>query len=76
MNQRQGINTENNSKEITEPGFVISSLYPYLAASPDGEISCKCHGDGLYEAKCPWKHINKTMKEYVACRYLCGSNCL
>ena len=58
-----------NHKSFTckEPGLVISSSYPYLAASPDGEISCKCHGDGLYEAKCPWKHRNKTMKEYVAC---------
>ena len=24
------------------------------------------HVDSLYEAKCPWKHRNKTMKKYVA----------
>ena len=41
-------------------------MYPSLAVSPDGEVSCKCHVDSLYEAKCPWKHRNKTMKEYVA----------
>jgi hypothetical protein len=51
-----------------ESGLVISSTYPYLAASPDGEVSCKCHEDGLYEVKCPWTHRNKTMKEYVAQR--------
>ena len=59
-----------NHKSLTckESGLVISSLYPYLAASPDGEVYCKCHGDGLYEVKCPWKHRNKTIKEYVAQR--------
>ena len=57
-----------NHKSFTckESGLVISSLYPYLAAGPYGEVHCKCHGDGLYEVKCPWKHRNKTMKEYVA----------
>lgn len=43
-----------------------SSLYPSLAVSPDEEVSCKCHVDSMYEAKCPWKQRNKTMKEYVA----------
>ena len=49
-----------------ESGLIISPVYPFLAASPDGEVYCKCHADGLYEVKCPWSHRGKNMKEYVA----------
>ena len=44
----------------------VSSVYPSTEASPDREVSCKCHVDSLYEAKCPRKHRNKTMKKNVA----------
>jgi len=36
----------------TVPGLIINSSYPYLGASPDGLINCKCCGEGLLEIKC------------------------
>jgi len=35
----------------------------YLAASPDGIISCTCCGEGLLEIKCPYKHRNTPPSE-------------
>ena len=34
-----------------ECGLFISSEYPFMAASPDGLISCSCCGDGICEIK-------------------------
>ena len=31
----------------TTSGLVISPKYPFLGASPDGVVSCECHGCGL-----------------------------
>jgi len=35
-------------------GLVIEVNSPYLAASPDGFMSCDCHGPGVIEIKCPY----------------------
>ena len=37
-----------------DSGFVISSTYPFIGASPDGVISCECCGPGVLEIKCPY----------------------
>jgi hypothetical protein len=29
-----------------------------MGASPDGYISCSCHGDGVIEIKCPYRCIS------------------
>lgn len=34
----------------------ISLFQPYLAASPDGEFSCGCHGTGVLEIKYPYEY--------------------
>ena len=31
---------------------------PFLAATPDGVVSCSCCGEGLLEIKCPFKYRN------------------
>ena len=36
-----------------DTGLVIHEGLPYLAASPDLEVKCKCCGAGLVEIKCP-----------------------
>ena len=36
-------------------GLVVSKDEPFLAASPDMLIKCKCHGQSLVEIKCPYK---------------------
>ena len=37
--------------EVTECGFYINTNYPFIGASPDGVVTCKCCGDGICEIK-------------------------
>ena len=37
-------------------GLTVRADEPYLAASPDGVLSCDCCGTGLLEIKCPYKY--------------------
>ena len=39
--------------KISDTGLVIYEELPYIAASPDLEVECKCCGAGLVEIKCP-----------------------
>jgi len=41
---------------VTDSGLVISSHWPYIGASPDGIVECRCHGKGVLEIKCPFCH--------------------
>ncbi|KAK3107381.1 hypothetical protein FSP39_013321 [Pinctada imbricata] len=45
---------------ITQGGLFIDHENPFLGASPDGLVSCKCCGKGLLEIKCSFSHQNKT----------------
>lgn len=52
---------ENYKKEhikahIVESGLHVSKQYPYMCASPDGLVQCKCCGNGLLEIKCTYTH--------------------
>ena len=48
------IMAKKHKKLVTnESGLVIDKENPFLAASPDLEITCQCCGDGLLEIKCP-----------------------
>lgn len=44
-------------------GLHIDELHPFMGASPDGLISCKCCGEGLLEIKCSYMFQNKTPHE-------------
>ena len=46
-------------------GFVINPKWPHLGASPDGVVSCTCHGKGVIELKCPYSHKDDTIKDAV-----------
>ena len=35
-------------------GLLISDEYSFIAASPNGVISCDCCGHGIVEIKCPF----------------------
>ena len=39
---------------VKRTGLLLSQVYPYLGASPDGVRNCGCHGDILVEVKCPF----------------------
>ena len=44
-------------------GFFISVDSPHLGASPDGLVSCDCHGLGIVEVKCPYSARNITVDD-------------
>lgn len=55
---------KNHSKAtIDKSGLIISATYPFIAASPDGVVSCKCCGEGLIEIKCSFTHQDKYISE-------------
>lgn len=37
-------------------GLFVDEVFPVFAASPDGVRNCLCHGEGLVEIKCSYKH--------------------
>ena len=47
---------------MTKAGFVISTEYPFLGASPDGYVHdpVATEQSGLVEIKCPYKFRNQT----------------
>ena len=47
---------------MTDSGLVINCQWPYMGASPDGIIKCKCHGKGVLEIKCPFCHKVASIK--------------
>ena len=48
----QNKNSQHHSElEVMERGFHISTDFPFIGASPDGLVSCKCCGDGICEIK-------------------------
>ena len=40
--------------KASDSGTIIDEKYPFLSASPDQIICCKCCGKGLVEIKCPY----------------------
>ena len=42
--------------KVEEYGLIVDPHLPSLAASPDGIVSCACHGKKLIEIKCSYKH--------------------
>ena len=48
--------------QCTETGLWVSTEHPFIAASPDGIISCKQCGTGLSKVKNPFTHCKKTIR--------------
>ena len=42
--------------QIQGSGLVINPQWPFLGASPDAIMTCKCYGTGVLEIKCPYCH--------------------
>ena len=40
-------------------GTFLGKINSYTAASPDGIVTCKCHGKGLIEMKCSYSIRHK-----------------
>ena len=56
---------DHDDPELLSCGFVISKKFPFLGASPDGIVTCSCHGKYLIEVKCPHRCSNKSLQEAV-----------
>ena len=52
--------------KITETGLRICLDKPFVGASPDGLVSCACHGDGVVEIKCLYKFRHNSIAEMIA----------
>nr|XP_033940133.1 uncharacterized protein LOC117447530 [Pseudochaenichthys georgianus] len=48
------IMNQHDSFICQDSGLVLSPTFPYLGATPDGVVSCKCCGVGVLEIKCPY----------------------
>lgn len=44
--------------KVDQCGLFVSEQYPFMGASPDGRVSCKCCGVGLLEVKCSFTYQN------------------
>ena len=51
--------------ELQSLGLVISDQTPWLAASPDGCVSCSCCGLGVVEIKCPYTLREKPLMDEI-----------
>lgn len=57
-----------------QPGIFLSESEPFLAASPDGIVTCKHCGKFLVEVKCLYKNRNSHPKTAIKERDFCVQN--
>ena len=55
--------TKHKMAAISKIGLVLHPKYPFMGASPDGLIECKCCGKGVLEVKCPYSCRDKSFSE-------------
>ena len=65
------INQFHKSLTISDSGLDIDPRWPYLGASPDGIVCCKCCGRGVCEIKCPYAYRNCTIAEAAGQKNFC-----
>ena len=52
--------------KLSSSGFLISTEYPHMGASPDGLVNCDCCERRVIEVKCPYSCTNKSFLEATA----------
>ena len=57
------ISPEHVNLSVRSTGLIIHREEPYLAATPDGIVSCDCHEDHVLEIKCPFSSKDKKISE-------------
>ncbi|CAG2220106.1 unnamed protein product [Mytilus edulis] len=55
--------TQHKKSSFKDCGLFVSKASPFLGASPDGVVKCKCCGTRLVEIKCTFKYADKTPME-------------
>ena len=51
-----------NDLIVADSGLVINPQWPFVAATPDGIVDCKCCGKGVLEIKCPYSHRDESVE--------------
>ena len=59
------------SMTMRKCGVYISCHYPYMCATPDRIIECKCCGQRTLEVKHPRKAKGKSISDYLKCKGTC-----
>ena len=52
--------------QVNKRGFFTFVDYPFIGASPDGIIQCRCHDERLLGIKCPFTYRGLSIKHYSA----------
>lgn len=55
--------SEHKSGKLKPTGLIVDPNVPFLGASPDGILQCKCCGTGVLAIKCPYKFRNYTLDQ-------------
>ena len=67
---------EHEELRVRSCGFYVSLKHPYLGASPDAVVECKCCGKGVVEVKCPFSAREDVFSKLVEQnRSFCLENC-
>jgi hypothetical protein len=61
---------KHNNFKINDAGLFVHSKKAFIAASPDGVASCKCHGEAVIEIKCPYKIRDEFIDGRTDCDFL------
>lgn len=73
-NEALDLNTVEQQHEcftITKSGLLLEMSHPFLGASPDSVVKCKCHGTICVEIKCSFKHRSSTLEEMLSDKDFC-----
>ena len=62
----QLMKTKHKRLQVNKRCFFISVDYPFIGASPDGIIQCRCYDEGLLEIKCPFTYRGFSIKDFAA----------
>ena len=61
----KAMEAEHKDFQFFKAGLILNNKWPFLGASPDGLICCKCCGEGVLEVKCPYSCREISLNEYA-----------
>ena len=57
--------------DVSDSGFIINPKWPFVGATPDGNVACTCCGRGVLEIKCPYCHKGESIEVATANKKFC-----
>ena len=68
---QKSIGQFHESLTISDSGLNVDPRWPYLGASPDGFVNCKCCGQGVCEIKCPYAYKDAVISDAAGKKNFC-----